>query len=69
MICPGETASDLSALQVARVASLRGFTRDAPLWLSAVLLEELYAGTADRDRPVVECKEQDFDRVKRILVP
>ncbi len=51
------------------VLALRRFTIDAPLWLSAVVLEELYAGTADRDRQVVERLERDFDRAKRILVP
>ena len=49
--------------------ALRRFTTDAPLWLSAVVLEELYAGAADRDRQVVERLERDFDRAKRILVP
>jgi predicted nucleic acid-binding protein len=34
-----------------------------------VVLEELYAGTTDRDRQVVERLERDFDRTKRILVP
>jgi len=53
----------------AAVLALRRFTTDAPLWLSAVVLEELYAGTADRDRQVVERLERDFDRAKRILVP
>ena len=48
--------------------ALRRFTTDA-LWLSAVVLEELYAGAADRDRQVVERLERDFDRAKRILVP
>ncbi|MFZ0333779.1 MAG: type II toxin-antitoxin system VapC family toxin [Candidatus Acidiferrales bacterium] len=51
------------------VLALRRFTTDAPLWLSAVVLEELYAGAADRDRQVVERLERDFDRAKRILVP
>jgi predicted nucleic acid-binding protein len=51
------------------VLALRRFTADAPIWLSAVVLEELYAGTADRDRQVVERLERDFDRAKRILVP
>ena len=49
--------------------ALRRFTTDTPLWLSAVVLEELYAGTADRDGQVVERLERDFDRAKRILVP
>ena len=33
------------------------------------MLEELYAGAGDRDRRAVERLEQDFDRVKRLLVP
>src|SRR5216683_6895693 len=49
--------------------ALRRFTADAPLWLSAVVLEELYAGAADRDRQVLERLERDFDRAKRILIP
>jgi predicted nucleic acid-binding protein len=49
--------------------ALRRFATDAPLWLSAVVLQELYAGAADRDRQIVERLERDFDRAKRILVP
>src|SRR5208283_5473079 len=49
--------------------ALRRLTADAPLWLSSVVLEELYAGAGDRERRVVERLERDFDRVKRILVP
>jgi len=49
--------------------ALRRFAAEAPLWLSAVVLEELYAGAADRDRKIVERLERDFDRAKRILVP
>src|SRR5579863_3109325 len=49
--------------------TLRRFAADAPLWLSAVVLEELYAGAAGRNRQVVERLERDFDRTKRILVP
>ena len=41
----------------------------APVWLSAVVLEELYAGTGPRDRRIVERLERDFDGVRRILVP
>ena len=51
------------------ILSLRRFSVDAPLWLSAVVLEELYAGASDRVRQVVERLERDFDRVKRVLVP
>ncbi|HVO81796.1 MAG TPA: PIN domain-containing protein [Terriglobales bacterium] len=49
--------------------TLRRLAADAPLWLSSVVLEELYAGVRDRDRHVVERLERDFDRAKRILVP
>ena len=49
--------------------ALRRLATDAPLWLSAVVLEELYAGSPDRGRQVVERLERDFDRAKRILVP
>jgi predicted nucleic acid-binding protein len=51
------------------VLALRRFSVDAPLWLSAVVLEELYAGVSDRVRHVVERLERDFNSVKRILVP
>jgi|SRR5208337_2561497 len=49
--------------------SLRRLASDSPLWLSAVVLEELYAGVSDRDRRVLERLERDFDKAKRILVP
>jgi predicted nucleic acid-binding protein len=39
------------------------------VWLSAVVLDELYAGAGDRGIPVVERLERDFDRAKRVLVP
>ena len=49
--------------------SLRRIAADAPLWLSAVVLEELYAGAGDRERRVVERLERDFDKAKRVLLP
>src|SRR5271165_4492009 len=49
--------------------ALRRVAADGPLWLSSVVLEELYAGAGDRERRVVERLERDFDRVKRILIP
>jgi predicted nucleic acid-binding protein len=52
-----------AALALGRMAA------DAALWLSAVVLEELYAGAAERERRAVERLERDFDKVKRILVP
>ena len=51
------------------ILSLRRFSVDAPLWLSAVVLEELYAGASGRVRQSLERMERDFDRVQRILVP
>ena len=61
----------ISALRRGNDAALaiRRLGADAPLWLSSVVLEELYAGAGDRERRVVERLERDFDRVKRILVP
>lgn len=42
---------------------------DSPIWLSAVVLEELYAGMVPHSRSQVERLERDFDRSRRILVP
>jgi predicted nucleic acid-binding protein len=49
--------------------ALRRLATNAPLWLSSVVLEELYAGLAPRDARVLERLERDFDRTRRILVP
>jgi predicted nucleic acid-binding protein len=51
------------------ILSLRRITGNGPIWLSSVVLEELYAGVTARNRPVVERLERDFDRAGRILVP
>jgi predicted nucleic acid-binding protein len=50
-------------------AHLRQTAGGAPIWLSAVVLEELYAGASGKSEKLVERLERDFDRVKRILVP
>jgi predicted nucleic acid-binding protein len=50
-------------------ALLRRFAGNAPVWLSSVVLEELYAGANKNARRMVERLERDFDRAKRILVP
>jgi predicted nucleic acid-binding protein len=39
------------------------------MWLSAVVLEELYAGVNDRGLATVKRLERDFDRANRVLVP
>jgi predicted nucleic acid-binding protein len=51
------------------VLALRRLTTEMPLWLSAVVLEELYAGAHGPARQVVERLEHDFDRAARILLP
>lgn len=51
------------------VLALRRLSPQSPLWLSAVVLEELYAGVTKSDRRVVERLERDFERAQRILVP
>src|SRR6266581_1332511 len=51
------------------ILAVRRFDSASVVWLSAVVLEELYAGAGDRGRYVVERLERQFDRVKRILVP
>ena len=48
---------------------LQRWAREAPLWLSAVVLEELYAGARSEDRKILEKLERDFAKANRILVP
>lgn len=45
------------------------WTADAPLWLSSVVLEELYAGSRPGNRRDLEKLERDFDKARRLLVP
>jgi predicted nucleic acid-binding protein len=61
----------ITALRAGDKASmtLRQLSANAPVWLSSVVLEELYAGVIPRDRRVLEKLEHDFERAKRILVP
>jgi predicted nucleic acid-binding protein len=60
------------------VAALRGeegvfrlerITAGTVLWLSAVVLEELYSGAGARDREFVEHLELSFGEIQKILVP
>jgi len=51
------------------VLALRRSAKDPPLWLSAVVLEELYAGASGRVLHSLERMEREFDRMNRILVP
>lgn len=61
----------ITALRLEEEAAdfLRRSAAGQPIWLSSVVLEELYAGAAGRDRHAVERLERDFDRAGRILVP
>jgi len=45
------------------------WARETPLWLSAVVLEELYAGANSRDHRILAKLERDFARADRILIP
>lgn len=51
------------------VVTLRRLAPQSPLWLSTVVLEELYAGISRQDRRVIERLERDFERAQRVLVP
>ena len=66
-----DTSLYISALRRGNdaIIALRHIAADAPLWLSSVVLEELYAGAKDRKRHVIERLERDFDKANRILVP
>lgn len=48
---------------------LRQMADGGPVWLSSVVLEELYAGVSRQNRRTVERLERDFDKARRILVP
>jgi predicted nucleic acid-binding protein len=66
-----DTSVYISALRQGDSAALalRRMADGGPLWLSAVVLEELYAGAGERERRVVERLERDLDGAKRIIVP
>jgi len=66
-----DTSLYISALRRRDVSvlSLRRLGADSPLWLSAVVLEELYAGTSAEDRNLIERLEREFDKLGRILLP
>lgn len=51
------------------VSTLRELIPNANLWLSAVVLEELYAGAGEHSKPSVKRLEVEFSRENRILVP
>jgi predicted nucleic acid-binding protein len=53
----------------AAASALRDLAAGASVWLSAVVLEELFAGASGAGRHAVERLERDFSRARRILVP
>ncbi len=61
----------ITALRAGTEAALmlKRLAANSPVWLSSVVLEELYAGIAPRSRYVLERLERDFERAKRILLP
>lgn len=48
---------------------LQRWAKESPLWLSSVVLEELYAGSHPADRKILEKLERDFAKANRVLVP
>lgn len=48
---------------------LQRWAQESPLWLSSVVLEELYAGADPSSFRVLEKLERDFDKARRLLVP
>ena len=41
----------------------------APIWVSSVVLEELFAGADAAGRRLIGTLERDFERARRVLVP
>ena len=66
-----DTSIYITALRLRPEAALglRRIAAGGPVWLSSVVLEELYAGASTRSRHIVERLERDFHRAGRILVP
>jgi predicted nucleic acid-binding protein len=48
---------------------LERWIKESPLWLSAVVLEELYAGSSSADLRILEKIEHDFEKANRLLTP
>jgi predicted nucleic acid-binding protein len=66
-----DTSTYISALRRGDqgVLALQRMAADVPVWLSVVVLQELYAGAGDRDRRIIEGLELDFEMGNRILAP
>jgi predicted nucleic acid-binding protein len=61
----------IAALRIRHDAALqlRRLAGGEPIWLSSVVLEQLYTGASVKHRHIVERCERDFDRAGRVLVP
>jgi predicted nucleic acid-binding protein len=66
-----DTSVYITALRMGEGAALRlrRMTGGEAVWLSSVVLEELYAGANADGRRAVERLERDFDKARRILLP
>jgi predicted nucleic acid-binding protein len=64
-----DTTMYIAALRRRDESLLLARRLEGPLWLSAIVLEELYAGADERGRGAIEKLERDFDGAQRILVP
>lgn len=66
-----DTSVYISALRQGAhaVLAMRRLHSGSVVWLSSVVLEELYAGTNERSQSAIQKLERDFDRAKRILIP
>ena len=61
-------SGDLSVFTQRRIAS--GENKSEPLWLSAVVLEELYVGvTTGKLKKFLGKFERDFEKINRLVVP
>jgi predicted nucleic acid-binding protein len=61
----------ITALRASRESAivLQRWVKESPLWLSSVVLEELYAGASSKDRRILEKLERDFEKANRVLIP
>ncbi len=66
-----DTSIYITALRLGDDAALglRRMGGGALVWLSSVVLEELYAGVSAVNRHIVARLERDFDKAGRIVVP
>jgi predicted nucleic acid-binding protein len=54
---------------ITQILQIRNLVHGSPLWLSAVTLEELYAGAAAAERKRLAKLERDFHKANRLLTP